>query len=590
MTEIAQMFSIPKTTGTHADVFAAVGLADLLTSIPGLEPVTLADQGAEIEVRLPRPLLEEEIAHVPQAPGYPYLKPNAKAKVPSGIREFVDYPAEKAKADRRRQAAGRKGNQGLDAETQELMQQEELRSDWRLLQVLNTLQGDETTNKLFETIATKGQQRFSEEVQQAFRALSERQASGLDWPATLVQLFTPTAAKGYGRLKPDGTGRNDKTKEQWIDPFLEWLKYRGYFKVACPYFQGSKAEHVRLLCPVPGDISVRALERVAGELRKGGVYGGPVKLDTLAVLRLARLLVEHSEEYHADEAEPFAGLSIADKSPAQVVSGVTVTHYQSMGSAKAVSAMATLALPDWFLIQSNDDARAWLAILDEHQRVIRALDDNHSDEIGLLIAYRRFLEKRGKTAIWALAEFMEHYGAFVMGANGERKEGRTRWTPRFTDQYFRRILMGTDQRLAGIIDDPGFQAVARAVRQATVTAQNKRARNDPNAWREVRYDLLHDLHRTRKVPGGAFIETVAEFVSRYNYENARRREITKDLKAAPANVSDEELKAFVALVDERGASLVGALLAAYGTCKEQWEPEEEASSASEPSDDSSTQV
>lgn len=148
--------------------------------------------------------------------------------------------------------------------------------------------------------------------------------------------------------------------------------------------------------------------------------------------------------------------------------------------------------------------------------------------------------------------------------------------------------MGTDQTLAGIIDDPGFQAVARAVRQATVTAQNRRARNDPNAWRDVRYDLLHDLHRTRKVPGTAFIETIMEFISRYNYENARRREITKDLRAAPPNVSDEQLKAFITLVDGRGASLVGALLAAYGTCKEQWEPEEqETSSASESTDETS---
>ena len=590
MSEIAQTFSIPKTTGTHADIFAAVGLADLLASIPGLDPVTVAEQGSEMEVRLTRPLRQADISSIPQDPGYPYLKPNAKASVPQGISDFVDYPAEKAKADRLKQAAGSKQKQDVDTETQGLMQQERLRSDWRLLQVLNTLQGDETTNKLFKTIATEKQQRFFEEVQQALWALGEGRASGVDWPATLVQLFTPTAAKGYGRLKPDGTGRNDKTKEQWIDPFLEWLKYRGYFRVACPYFQGPKAEHVRLLCPVPSDISVRALERVAMELRNGGILGDSVKLDTLAVLRLARLLVEHSEEYHADEAEPFPGLSIAGKSPAQVISGVTVTHYQSLGNAKAVSAMATLALPDWFPVGNECDAKAWLAILDEHERVISSLRDDRSDEIGLLIAYRRFLEKRGQGAVWALVEFMERYGAFVMSANGERKEGRTRWTLRFTDQYFRRILMGTDQRLAGIIDDGGFQAVARAVRQVTVTAQNRRARNDPNAWREVRYDLLHDLHRTRKVPGTAFIETVTEFISRYNYENARRRETKGDLRAAPANVSDEELRAFVTLVDERGASLVGALLAAYGTCKEQREPEEEASSAPESSDESNTEV
>lgn len=125
-----------------------------------------------------------------------------------------------------------------------------------------------------------------------------------------------------------------------------------------------------------------------------------------------------------------------------------------------------------------------------------------------------------------------------------------------------------------IVNDSGFDAVARAVRQATVTAQNKRARNE-EVWREIRYDLLHDIHRTRKVPGNAFLECISEFISHYNYENARQREITKNPKAAPANVSDEELKSFVALLNQHGASTVGALLAAYGTCKEKRESDEQ---------------
>ena len=139
--------------------------------------------------------------------------------------------------------------------------------------------------------------------------------------------------------------------------------------------------------------------------------------------------------------------------------------------------------------------------------------------------------------------------------------------------------MGTNEKLLEIIDDPGFEAVARAVRQATVTSQNKRARGE-DVWREIRYELLHDLHRTRKVPGNAFVECIMEFVSRYDYENARRRETKKDPKAAPANVSDEELRSFIALVERYGASLVGALLAAYGSCKEKWEPEDAGTSES----------
>jgi hypothetical protein len=414
---------------------------------------------------------------------------------------------------------------------------------------------------------------FRQEIGTALVAISEQGSPNLNWKANSVQLFTPVAAKGYSRLKPDSTSRGDKTKEQWTDSFTEWLKYRGYFQAACPFSQGSKGEHVRLLCPVPRDISVQAYAATTRKLRSSSIYGGPPKMDALATLRLAELLVRHSEEYHAPAADVFPGLFLQGKTPAEALSRIMVTHYQSLGNAKAVSAMSILALPGWFPIQSRQDAEEWLAILDEHQRVIRGLQDDHSDEIGLLIGYRRFLERRGEGSMWALLEFMEGYGPFVMRANGTKVNGRMRWTTRFTDVFVRRILMGMEGKLSQIINDPGFEAVARAVRQATVTAQNRRARGE-DVWREIRYDLLHDLHPTRKVPGHAMVECVTEFISHYNRENARRQEERKNPKAAPANVSDEQLRAFPTLIDRHGTSLVGALLAAYGSCKEKWEPEE----------------
>lgn len=574
MSENLQTFRISKQTGTHADVFAAVGLADLLASVPGAGTVRVIEQEAAFEVRSDRPLTDADWQRIPQMPGYPFLKANEKVKIPQNVADLVDYKDEKAKADRRKQILHReKRKQIVDTETQQLIQQERPRDDWRLLQVLNTLQGDETANKVHATIINRTPDQFRKELTGALAAICQQRASGLGWEASLVQLFTPIAAKGYSRLKPDSTDRNDKTKEQWADPFIEWLKYRGYFQVACPFFQGPKAEHIRLLCPVPHDISYRALAAVARKLRLASVYGGPPKMDALAVLELAELLVRHSEEYHAPGVEIFPGLSLQGKTPAEAVSGVMITHYQSLGNAKAVSAMSTLALPGWFRIESPQDAEDWLVILDEHRRVVRGLQDDRSDEIGLLVAYRRFLEKRGENALWALLEFMERYGALVMRVNGTRLNGRIRWMPRFTDVYLRRVLMGTDGKLLEIVNTPGFEAVARAVRQATVTSQNKRARGK-EVWREIRYELLHDLHRTRKVPGHALVECVMEFVSHYNRENARQRETKRDPKAAPADVSDEELKEFLALVDRHGAALVGALLAAYGSCKEKWEPED----------------
>jgi len=68
------------------------------------------------------------------------------------------------------------------------------------------------------------------------------------------------------------------------------------------------------------------------------------------------------------------------------------------------------------------------------------------------------------------------------------------------------------------------------------------------------------------LPGnGPLMECVGDFVSKYNSENARRREMEKP---APRNVTTDEFSGLAALVERYGASLVGALLCAYGSCRE----------------------
>jgi hypothetical protein len=96
-------FRIPKRTGTHADVFAAVGLADLLASIPDTGAIRLAEHETDFVISPSRPLTMNDSQRIPQTPGYPFLKANEKVTVPAGVSNFVDYKAEKAKADRRKQ-------------------------------------------------------------------------------------------------------------------------------------------------------------------------------------------------------------------------------------------------------------------------------------------------------------------------------------------------------------------------------------------------------------------------------------------------------------------------------------------------------
>ena len=125
--------------------------------------------------------------------------------------------------------------------------------------------------------------------------------------------------------------------------------------------------------------------------------------------------------------------------------------------------------------------------------------------------------------------------------------------------------MSIAPNLTEILSDSGFQEVATAVRKATVSAQAQKAMKKPD-YREIRYDLFHELRRKRSLPGtGPLMEAVADFISKYNAENARRREMGK---FAPRNVTTDEFSAFASLVERYGASLVGALLCAYGSCRE----------------------
>lgn len=551
-------FRLPRHTGTHGDVLAAVGLADLVQAAVDT-PVRLEDGGDHFLVRLSTSFGVDDL---PTHPGYPYLRPNVRTAVPPAVKDVVDYPTELERVKRYREAVqtARKSKQPVP----EWAEADRPRPDWRLLQVLNTLQGDETSNKVHLTLVTDSTDHVRRDLARGLRALLQGEPSDLSWPASQVQLFAPNAAKGYARLKPDSTGRNDKTKEQWTDPFLELLKYRGYFRVACPFFTGKDGKDVRFLCPVPGNISLPALRAVAARLRNLPLGGGPAKLDSLAVLRLAQILIDYSEDFGQPGQELIPDLTLARASPGKVVSELAVTHYQSLGQSRAISGMFALALPAWFDIDCDEDAQDWRAILREHSRVIQDLRDDHSDEIDLLLRYRRFLERRGESAAWEFIGFLEHYGPFLMRA---REQKRRLWA--FEGRLVRRVIVSNCGKLSAILDDPGFCAVAAAVRRATVSAQEQKAMG--RDYREIRYELLHDLRRKRSLPGTQLAEAVAVFVSLYNSENARRRELGK---RAPRNVTTEELAQLVALIDEHGPSIVGALLCAYGSCRQPQQPGE----------------
>ena len=554
-------FFFPATTGNHSDVFAVVGLATLLR--PAANCTIRAVNGG-FEVAVDPPLDWSRPIDLDCSPGYLYLKPNDKATVPRGVGEFVDYPAEKRKVDAYREA--RKVAREAGTEVAEEVDANRPRADWRLYQALNALQGDDAANKIIEAMSSISTADWKSRLGQALDARQSNRKPEVPWSASLVQLFSPHAAKGYARLKPDGTGRGDKTKDAWADPLTEWLRVRGFFAAACPFFCGSKGEHVRLLCPVPRNIEAGALMDVVTELRQAPVFGSAAKIDCVATLELARLLIRHFREQKSLLLEPDA-----------LISRILIANYQSMGQAKAITAMESLAVPGWFPLTTEADADLWTATLEEHENVIRRLRDDRSDEIGLILAYRRFLEHRGAQSIHTLLSFAESYGIFLLRERARDTSSRRK---QFRTDHMEAILNQQNQ-YKSLIDNAGLRAVAAAIRSATVSAQYLKTQRKDH--REIRYDLLPELRRKRSLPGVApFLEAVAEFVCTYNAESARRLEQGKT--SGVARVSTEDMESFTGLLlEQKDASVLGALLCAYATCRV---PAPGGESESEPEDQS----
>jgi hypothetical protein len=564
------LFRVPKATGTHADALLAVGLADLLREAAVDGSPRLEDGGADFYVRLTRPIGRSNLARITPHAGYDYLCPNANSRrtVPAGTKA-VDYVDEKARGERYREARRDMREMGKpEAEILQALQHDRPRGDWPQLQALNALQGDDASNRAHVSISRLQPDEFVGMVAQGLDSVANATSSGIDLRASAVQLFSPVAAKGYARLKPDSTHRGDKTVTAWADDFREWLKYRGYFRVACPRFLKND---VRLLVPAPADISVESLSRLARELLALPLGRAESQIDTLAVLALARLLVRHSREYQAADSDPLPDIFLEGRTPASLVQGIYVTHYQSMGSAKAVAQMSLLALPGWFTIETPADALDWIAILDEHSLILRRLKPDHGDEVALVGSYRNFLQSRDAVASARFLAFLAEYGSFLMRA---RASGRK--ISGFRSDHVRRILMGVEQPLSSIFDDLGFVAVADAVRRATVSAQSLKSMGKDH--REIRYGLLAELRRTQNLPAEAFVRCVSDFVSKYNAENARRQEMSKD---PPRRITTDEMAALVRLADRHGAPLVGSPLAAYASCRKPDERQARESAATE---------
>jgi len=549
-----QEVRVGKDTGTYADVLLAVGVASLLDELAHAvsrdNSVTIEDLGDAYLVRGTMPINLEVENGI--GPGYLYLldKPGDPLR-PEIASSYFDYVEEKKRRDQAKQATKqRKASKVVEADPGQ-----EPSPKLSMFAILNKLRsGSPSFNKMHALL-----RQYADRLPIACAlylplmhnptALAESEETWeqeLDKATASLQFFNPIVGKGIHRPKPDGTGLGGYGgRTHW---FVQWLRLRGFDSAMAAYWINN--EDVKVLVLTPGHIEFSRLRELRDRLLARRLWGN-LRLDCEAALDLGEELIAHSEHFLGPTAyrRPKRRLN-------QVVQGLSSAYFKSLGAGLALTNVAFLGLPGWLPVTNTENAKDWLDTITEHRRVVRRLQEDHSDEVGLLLRYRDFISS-GQLS--DALEFFSSYAAHLMGA--QRR-------PSFTTPNLRRLFMSYDendkpQELSQIISDEGFLAVATAIRRVTVSEQYRKAITGRQEY-EIRYGLAQEWKRKAKFRD-EFVCELSAFAASFNAESARRREQGHWAYAA---LTTDQLGRLIRLIDAQGTELIGLLLLAFGYARE----------------------
>lgn len=370
-----------------------------------------------------------------------------------------------------------------------------------------------------------------------------------------TQVVNPEQGKGANRAKADGLTIGGQ-ESFWL---LEYFKYAGLYRGALPRtVKGRKDRKTYVLAPAAGGVEQEWHERAFNTFQKEFWSDSAIKMDIIAALRYTALMLREWEG-----AQRSTGRR---RRPSDYVDGFAVASYKDLGSAVAVMNVATICLPDWVVWpEGPEHAQELQAAVDDHMKLVGALDEAKGEEERLLRDYRDFLTSRDPQ-LRAFFAFTAGYAGHVIRKLSKRQRVR-----RLTLDNLKVIIMANEaarpKKLASIIESPGFQRVATAIRQATVLQQFYKTERNDNTY-DVRYGLADELMRHAR-DSREFLRALSEFLTEYSKENARVMERHKGKgyrKRIP--ISTEDIAQVTELIDAYDAQTVASMLVAFGYARD----------------------
>ncbi|HFC12564.1 MAG TPA: hypothetical protein ENJ56_06930, partial [Anaerolineae bacterium] len=325
--------------------------------------------------------------------------------------------------------------------------------------------------------------------------------------ATASQFFNPSQGKGINKPLPNGVGLGN-LKNFWL---LEWLKAVGFYQIGITRLMKGVKDR-KTYVPSVGRSDLIAQRDVYNLFRKRMPFAeSAVRSDILTVIRYVLALIDHVEaaQAAAPTKQELTWLTMLGEQwrPADFVHGFHTVFYKDLGNAVTTMNISFLNLPNWIELRQPEDRAIYTAILEEYEQIVRQFAENKGEEIDLLQQFRDFIVADNLDPFF---EFTTAYSSWLI-SQGEKKGG---FPPRRLNvNNLRRLIMSSEPALSPILESKGFQNVAYAIRQSTVTAQYKRKQGDRRY--DVRYGLGRDLVRQSQY-SAEFVAALSDFMHKYN--------------------------------------------------------------------------
>lgn len=535
-----RIFEVAKGTGTYADSLMAIGMASLLEEISGTQTI-IRDMGTHFQIGSSAEVSDEQWR--PPSPGFYYIWRKSKEKEkPQGTR-VLDYEEEQGRVK-----AKKKGNKKTDALNKALEEQglspiESVNREYGPSAILESMRKGWSSDKDVYQWVIQNPEKTLKWVQSELNPLGKIEQ--VEHPGVSnSQFFNPASGKGVHAAKTTYKSPG-AINSDIVDPFAEWMKFRGASAAMLPYRNG---DDFKLFVIEPAEIGPMALSMLREKLLDLRLWGG-IRLDIEAALRLAEELIMHSDVVQeADEWE----IILLGRKPAEIIRGLRQAYFKSMGTAAALMNDAFLPLPSWFRIDSSEDANAFLGIIREHigyyengqrkQGSLGSLDETHSGDVPILQQYRKWITTSDK---WDLLDFLAKFAVHIM----ERRV-KDEWAKEFSTANLT-ILFERGYDMKEIVENPGFLSVARGIRNCTIYAVSLDER-------EPHFGLAQQWKQKIKGGVGVFVPVLCDFVQTQNWEVEHR------LKGKGHSIKKEDLDSVIGLIQKHGVELVGMLLLAYG--------------------------